>query len=161
MLIHHLSGSTSEWCLAGHHLPEHHAQRVEIRADVHANAGELLRASKLGCSGKYRLDEICRSGTCGARDKNQGYCPGGTATEIWGPVYPEMPAQRSEHTPEIVEPWLAERIPIGRAGLPADIANAFWLASSELSFVTDHALVIDGVSLRVFDGRKQLEALIS
>ena len=61
-------------------------------------------------------------------------CPGGTATEIWAPVYPEMPPQLSERTPEIVEPWLAERIPIGRAGLPADIANAtLWLASSESS----------------------------
>jgi NAD(P)-dependent dehydrogenase (short-subunit alcohol dehydrogenase family) len=72
-------------------------------------------------------------------------CPGGTATEIWARVYPEMPAELSERTPEIVEPWLAERIPIGRAGLPADIANAtLWLASSESSFVTGHALVVDG-----------------
>jgi NAD(P)-dependent dehydrogenase (short-subunit alcohol dehydrogenase family) len=72
-------------------------------------------------------------------------CPGGTATEIWAPVYQEMSPELSERTPEIVEPWLAERIPIGRAGLPVDIANAtLWLASSESSFVTGHALVIDG-----------------
>lgn len=72
-------------------------------------------------------------------------CPGGTATEIWAPVYPEMPAGLSERTPQIVEPWLAERIPIGRAGLPADIANAaLWLASSESSFVTGQAIVVDG-----------------
>jgi NAD(P)-dependent dehydrogenase (short-subunit alcohol dehydrogenase family) len=33
----------------------------------------------------------------------------------------------------------------GRAGLPADITNAaLWLASSESSFVTGHALVVDG-----------------
>jgi hypothetical protein len=56
-----------------------------------------------------------------------------------------MSPELSERTPEIVEPWLAERIPIGRAGLPVDIANAtLWLASSESSFVTGHALVIDG-----------------
>ena len=69
-------------------------------------------------------------------------CPGGTATWIWAPVYPEMSADMSERTPEIVEPWLAAGAPLGRAGFPADIANAaLWLASSESSFVTGHALV--------------------
>jgi hypothetical protein len=44
-----------------------------------------------------------------------------------------------------VEPWLAAGTPIGRAGLPADIANAaLWLASSESSFATGHGLVVDG-----------------
>ena len=72
-------------------------------------------------------------------------CPGGTATWIWAPVYPEMPAELIDRTPEIVKPWLASGTPIGRAGLPADIANAaLWLASSESSFVTGHALVVDG-----------------
>jgi NAD(P)-dependent dehydrogenase (short-subunit alcohol dehydrogenase family) len=72
-------------------------------------------------------------------------CPGGTATWICAPVYPEMPAELVDRTPEIVKPWLASDTPIGRAGLPADIANAaLWLASSESSFVTGHALVVDG-----------------
>jgi NAD(P)-dependent dehydrogenase (short-subunit alcohol dehydrogenase family) len=72
-------------------------------------------------------------------------CPGGTATWIWVPVYPEMPAELVDRTPEIVEPWLAAGAPIGRAGLPADIANAaLWLASAESSFVIGHALVVDG-----------------
>jgi NAD(P)-dependent dehydrogenase (short-subunit alcohol dehydrogenase family) len=72
-------------------------------------------------------------------------CPGGTATWIWAPVFPEMPAEMSERTPEIVEPWLAGGNPLGRAGFPVDIANAaLWLASSESSFVTGHALVVDG-----------------
>ena len=72
-------------------------------------------------------------------------CPGGTATWIWAPVYPEMPAELVDRTPEIVEPWLAAGAPIGRAGLPADIANAaLWLASAESSFVIGHALVVDG-----------------
>ena len=38
--------------LAGHHVPERHAKRVQIRADVHANSRELLRTGKLGCPGK-------------------------------------------------------------------------------------------------------------
>src|SRR6516164_4164350 len=72
-------------------------------------------------------------------------CPGGTATWIWAPLYPEMPAELIDRTPEIVKPWLAAGTPLGRAGLPADIANAaLWLASSESSFVTGHALVVDG-----------------
>jgi NAD(P)-dependent dehydrogenase (short-subunit alcohol dehydrogenase family) len=72
-------------------------------------------------------------------------CPGGTATWIWAPVYPEMTAEQIDRTPEIVEPWLAAGAPLGRAGFPADIANAaLWLASSESSFVTGHALVVDG-----------------
>lgn len=72
-------------------------------------------------------------------------CPGGTATFIWAPVYAEMPPDVSERTPEIVEPWLAAGAPLGRAGFPVDIANAaVWLASSESSFVTGHALVVDG-----------------
>ena len=72
-------------------------------------------------------------------------CPGGTATWICAPLYPEMPAELVDRTPEIVKPWLASGTPIGRAGLPADIANAaLWLASSESSFVTGHALVVDG-----------------
>jgi hypothetical protein len=50
-----------------------------------------------------------------------------------------------ERTPEIAEPWIAERCPIGRSGFPVDIANtALWLAISESSFVTGHALVVDG-----------------
>ena len=72
-------------------------------------------------------------------------CPGGTATWIWAPVYPEMPAEVVDRTPEIVEPWLAAGAPMGRAGLPVDIANAaVWLASSGSNFVTGHALVVDG-----------------
>jgi hypothetical protein len=56
-----------------------------------------------------------------------------------------MTAEQRERTPEIVEPWLAAGPPLGRAGFPADIANAaLWLASSESSFVTGHALVVDG-----------------
>ena len=56
-----------------------------------------------------------------------------------------MPAELVDRTPEIVEPWVAAEAPIGKAGLPADIANAaLWLASGESSFVTGHALVVDG-----------------
>jgi NAD(P)-dependent dehydrogenase (short-subunit alcohol dehydrogenase family) len=72
-------------------------------------------------------------------------CPGGIATAIFAPIAGEISAELIERAPEIVEPWLAEGLPLGRSGFPADIANAaLWLASSESSFVTGHTLVVDG-----------------
>jgi NAD(P)-dependent dehydrogenase (short-subunit alcohol dehydrogenase family) len=72
-------------------------------------------------------------------------CPGGIATAIFATAVPNLPTELVERTPEIVEPLIAERCPIGRSGFPADIANAaLWLARSESSFVTGHALVVDG-----------------
>ncbi|MGA8660256.1 MAG: SDR family oxidoreductase [Chthoniobacterales bacterium] len=43
-------------------------------------------------------------------------CPGGVATAIFAPVAGEMSAELIERTPEIVEPWLAEGLPLGRPG---------------------------------------------
>src|SRR5271165_4664654 len=78
MLIHHLSGRTSEWCLARQHLPEHHAQRVQVRADVHTNSRELLRASKLRCTSKSswnRNRSFSRRVGCGLRQpKVDDFC---------------------------------------------------------------------------------------
>jgi NAD(P)-dependent dehydrogenase (short-subunit alcohol dehydrogenase family) len=45
-------------------------------------------------------------------------CPGGTATWIWAPVFPELPADLIEQIPEIVKPWVGADKPLGRAGLP-------------------------------------------
>ncbi len=60
-------------------------------------------------------------------------------------VFSDLPANLIEQIPEIVKPWVSEGTPLGRAGLPADIANAaLWLASSESSWVTGHTLVVDG-----------------
>jgi NAD(P)-dependent dehydrogenase (short-subunit alcohol dehydrogenase family) len=71
-------------------------------------------------------------------------CPGGIATAIYAPVAGEMSAELIERTPDIVAPWLAEALPLGRPGFPLEIANAaLWLASSESSFVTGHALTVD------------------
>ena len=72
-------------------------------------------------------------------------CPGIVATEIFSKVAPDLPAALIERTPEIVEPWGAEVTPLGRSGFPVDIANAaLWLASSESSWVTGQAIVVDG-----------------
>ena len=41
-------------------------------------------------------------------------CPGGIATAIYAPVAGEMSAELIERTPDIVAPWLAEALPLGR-----------------------------------------------
>jgi NAD(P)-dependent dehydrogenase (short-subunit alcohol dehydrogenase family) len=72
-------------------------------------------------------------------------CPAAVPTAIFAAVLPEAPTDLIERAPEIVEPWAAEDKPLGRAGLPSDIANAaLWLASSESSWVTGQAIVVDG-----------------
>src|SRR6201984_576613 len=52
MLIHHLSGGAPKWRPARQHLPECHAQGVEIRASVQGEPGELFGTSKFWCSDK-------------------------------------------------------------------------------------------------------------
>lgn len=71
-------------------------------------------------------------------------CPGGIATPIFGKGMGLSPEQ-ADLTVDLMKVRLAEGQPIKRAGLPQDIANAAaWLASDESTFVTGHALVVDG-----------------
>lgn len=69
-------------------------------------------------------------------------CPGGIATPIFKPLFGDID---DDSVVDMIKPRLAELQPIKRSGLPADIANAaLWLASDDSSFVTGHALVVDG-----------------
>jgi NAD(P)-dependent dehydrogenase (short-subunit alcohol dehydrogenase family) len=69
-------------------------------------------------------------------------CPGGIVTPL---VLAEVPGAASPQVVEAVKGALAQYQPIPRAGSPADIASAaLWLASDESSFVTGHALTVDG-----------------
>jgi NAD(P)-dependent dehydrogenase (short-subunit alcohol dehydrogenase family) len=71
-------------------------------------------------------------------------CPGGIATGIFGKIV-GLPPEVADKTAEAAKPWLAAGVPLKRAGLPEDIANAVvWLASNESKFVNGHALVVDG-----------------
>ncbi len=71
-------------------------------------------------------------------------CPGGIATPIFGKGM-GLDAEQADLTVELMKVRLAQGQPIRRAGLPRDIAEAAaWLASESASFVTGHALVVDG-----------------
>jgi NAD(P)-dependent dehydrogenase (short-subunit alcohol dehydrogenase family) len=71
-------------------------------------------------------------------------CPGGIATPIFGTslgLAPDAAAQAAN----LVKGVLATLHPLGRSGLPDDIARAaLWLASDESTFVTGQAIVVDG-----------------
>jgi NAD(P)-dependent dehydrogenase (short-subunit alcohol dehydrogenase family) len=74
-------------------------------------------------------------------------CPGFIATPIFGKSH-GLATQVADQTVEPVKDWLAQVQPIPRAGLPQDVANAaLWLASDESTFVSGHALVVDGALL--------------
>ena len=71
-------------------------------------------------------------------------CPGGIATPIFGKNF-GLPIEQADKSVEAVKSVLARAQPIKRAGLPDDIAQAaLWLASDDSTFVTSHALVVDG-----------------
>ncbi len=71
-------------------------------------------------------------------------CPGGIATPIFGKGMGLTPEQ-ADGTIEFMKAALSQSQPIKRAGVPGDIAEAaLWLASDASSFVTGHALVVDG-----------------
>jgi len=67
-------------------------------------------------------------------------CPGGIATPLLTPVLPA-----GDGAMDVVKAALAQFQPIPRAGLPEDIAQAaLWLAGDDSTFVSGHALVVDG-----------------
>ena len=71
-------------------------------------------------------------------------CPGWTATQIFAGAM-DIPSQARAQVPDVIAPVLSNQQPIPRSGVVQDIANAAaWLASEEASFVTGHAMVVDG-----------------
>jgi 3-oxoacyl-[acyl-carrier protein] reductase len=53
-----------------------------------------------------------------------------------------------DDNPEMARSYVSEKIPLGRVGTPEEVAAAFaFLASDDASFVTGHALVVDGGQL--------------
>jgi NAD(P)-dependent dehydrogenase (short-subunit alcohol dehydrogenase family) len=71
-------------------------------------------------------------------------CPGGIATSIFASAA-GLPTQTAEATLDAVAKGLVGVQPLSRTGVPRDIAEAaLYLASDGASFVTGHALVVDG-----------------
>jgi len=71
-------------------------------------------------------------------------CPGGIATAIFGRGL-GLSTEEADRFAEFLKPVFANIQPIKRSGLPEDVAEAaLWLASDDSSFVSGHALVVDG-----------------
>ncbi len=71
-------------------------------------------------------------------------CPGFITTPIFARSL-GIPSQRAQGTVETIAPLFEDLQPIKRTGRPEDIAEAVpWLGSDKASFVTGHALVVDG-----------------
>ena len=71
-------------------------------------------------------------------------CPGGISTAIFGRGL-GLPQVQAERFAQFLQVFLKDLQPIQHAGLPEDIAKtAVWLAGEESSFVSGHALVVDG-----------------
>jgi len=71
-------------------------------------------------------------------------CPGGISTAIFGRGL-GLPQDASERFAQLLTVFFKDLQPIKHAGLPEDIAKtALWLASDDSSFVSGHALVVDG-----------------
>lgn len=71
-------------------------------------------------------------------------CPGSIVSSIFGATA-GLSSADSVKTYEKLTQLFEKGQPIRRAGLPEDVANAaLWLASDDSSFVTGHALVVDG-----------------
>lgn len=71
-------------------------------------------------------------------------CPGGIATPIFGKTF-GLDNEDAAKTVEAMKPLLARGQPIKRSGVPDDIARAaLFLASDDSSFISGHALVVDG-----------------
>jgi NAD(P)-dependent dehydrogenase (short-subunit alcohol dehydrogenase family) len=71
-------------------------------------------------------------------------CPGGIATPIFARTF-GLEQEDANRTVDLMSKVLAAAQPVPRAGTPLDIAKAAaWLASDDSTFVTGHALVVDG-----------------
>jgi 3-oxoacyl-[acyl-carrier protein] reductase len=64
------------------------------------------------------------------------------------PGYIATPMSESIDTPELMERYVREKIPLGRVGLPGDVAGVFaFLASEDAAFITGQTIVVDGGQL--------------
>ena len=89
-------------------------------------------------------------------------CPGGIATPIFGTSL-GLDADALEQSVNVMKGAMATLHPIGRSGLPDDIARAaLWLAGDESTFVTGQAIAVDGglTAGRAWSAQRQAGASI-
>jgi NAD(P)-dependent dehydrogenase (short-subunit alcohol dehydrogenase family) len=96
-----------------------------------ALAYEAAKSAVIGLTRQMAID----FGPLGIRVN--AICPGHIVTE-------RMQQRRWDHNPSLL-PFFEAQYPVRRVGRPDDIANAIrFLCSDEASFITGHALVVDG-----------------
>jgi NAD(P)-dependent dehydrogenase (short-subunit alcohol dehydrogenase family) len=96
-------------------------------------AGAAYSASKHGVLGltKTAALEYARSGI-----RVNAVCPATIRTPMGGDLFKDDPRREAQ---------IAESLPIGRWGTPDEVAEAaVWLCSEAASFVTGHAMAVDG-----------------
>ncbi|WNQ12357.1 SDR family oxidoreductase [Paenibacillus aurantius] len=64
------------------------------------------------------------------------------------PGYIQTPMSEAIDSPEFIERYVREKIPLGRVGKPKDVAGVFaFLASEDAAFITGETIVVDGGQL--------------
>lgn len=90
------------------------------------------------CTAKGGLEQFVRTAAdelAGAKVRVNAVRPGMTRTEVTGPMFDE---------PSIIQPFV-DQMPMGRAGLPEDIARGVrFLAGPESGWVTGQSFAVDG-----------------
>lgn len=108
---------------------------------------EALHAGHVYSAAKAAVINLTRSAAVELGEHHirvNALCPGAIATPIFGKAF-GMSVADSDRTVETVENLYKRVQPIPRTGLPEDIARAaVFLASDNSSFITGHALVVDG-----------------
>lgn len=127
-----------------------HFMHYEIEQMLKQGGGSIINTSSQGgvtgfpgqaayIACKHAIIGLTRTAAIDYAAKNirvNAVCPGAILT----PMAEELIKRNKE-----VETALLRDIPMGRLGSPDEIASAvLWLASSDSSFMTGHALIVDG-----------------
>ncbi|RSK46374.1 glucose 1-dehydrogenase [Hymenobacter perfusus] len=123
-----------------HEIPLILAQGGGAIVNTSSGAGLIgIKQNAAYCAAKHGIIGMTRSAALDYADQNlriNAVCPGFIDTPMM---------DRFTHNSEQEREKVIEQEPIGRAGMPEEIANAaVWLCSASSSFVVGHALAVDG-----------------
>jgi NAD(P)-dependent dehydrogenase (short-subunit alcohol dehydrogenase family) len=108
---------------------------------THINSDHIYSAAKAAV---VHLTKTASLELAAANVRVNCICPGYIATPLFGRDL-GLTGEALEGSVEVALEVFSDMQPLRRAGRPEDIAAAcFWLSSGEASFVTGHALVVDG-----------------